>query len=334
MSITHRLQLHETESKKMLCVGLQSRNLCTSLMSKPCTSERDLMVELRDFIQVEEERKERFGAMPTKSKMNHRNTDKKGNYNVKLTTEPVTDTGQTRLKTTGLRCYNCQVYGHMSRDCPQPKKTYQCTKCRVEGHTAKYCTLKTPEVSLIEKNIPSKFVYLKSVYINSNMIPVAGLVDTGSAYCIIKQSIACEYNLLIKPKTVNMHVYGNAQCVTSYGETEAIIRIDDVAEKVTLLVVNDHVQSHDIIVGRTFIDCDDVSFVKTQGELKFKYGMIFPYHGCEVPKEPGMNSEHRVIIKNSNEMIPASSTKIVEVQINNEDLNILMINDNQKEDIC
>lgn len=47
-----------------------------------------------------------------------------------------------------------------------------------------------------------------------------------------------------------------------------------------------------------------------------------------------MNCEHNIIIKNDNEVIPAACTKIVEVQLNNEDLHVLTINSDQAQDIC
>lgn len=267
MRMCRRLKLNEVETKKMLYVGLQSRNICTSLMSKPCVSECDLMAELRDFIQVEDERKERFGTSSIRPRTNYKTVDKRGNQNVKPTTESITDTGRQDRE---LRDLVVIIVRYMSRDFPQPRKTYKCNKCQAEGHTAKYCTFKTPDVSLIEKSKPGKLVYL-----DPDMEPVNRLVDTGKTYCIITQSTALKYNLTVKPKTVNMYVYGNVQSVTSYGETEVFIRIDNLAERVTLLIVDDRLQNHKIIIGRTFIDRNDVSFIKTLGELKFTNGMIF-----------------------------------------------------------
>lgn len=338
-----RLSLSPAETKKMICIGLLSREMCASLLSNSHTSEVDLLSDIRMYTEVYTNRSERFRPASRPEKRHAVSTTittVKTGSNEQVSTNQVKRENIPRTSTSsGPRCYNCQLSGHIARDCTSPRKPLKCIKCNTDGHTAKYCRIKqpvdvgcisTPKSTLIKEGVMQ---YIKKVRINDYNEPVNGLIDTGSAYCIIKRSVAQKYNLVISPKTVNMYVYGNAQHVTSYGETEAVIRIDDVAERITLLVVDDHVQGHDVIVGRTFTDCDDVSFVKTQGELKFTYGMIFPYDGYEVPKDPSMNSEPRVVIKSDNETIPASSVKIVEVQINNEDRNVLVINENQEEDI-
>ena len=38
------------------------------------------------------------------------------------------------------RCYNCNVEGHMLRDCPRTKSSrFECYNCRAEGHLARNC---------------------------------------------------------------------------------------------------------------------------------------------------------------------------------------------------
>lgn len=112
----------------------------------------------------------------------------------------------------GIKCYNCQLLGHISWDCPQPRQPF---KRNADGHTAKFCTTKKAlEVSLIGSNqgyITSKYIYMKTVYLNENQDAV-DLVDTGSTYYIITREVAEKHNLEIKPKLVNMYVYGNTTC--------------------------------------------------------------------------------------------------------------------------
>lgn len=61
-----------------------------------------------------------------------------------------------------------------------------------------------------------------------------------------------------------MWVYGNLQSVASYGQTQAVVSIDDVNEMISIVVVGDSVQHYDVIVGRTFTDCNNVTFAKTK----------------------------------------------------------------------
>jgi len=43
------------------------------------------------------------------------------------------------------RCFNCNLYGHITRECRRPKKEREmrkCYKCDKEGHLAKDCKSK------------------------------------------------------------------------------------------------------------------------------------------------------------------------------------------------
>ena len=46
-----------------------------------------------------------------------------------------------------LRCFNCNLYRHIARECRRPKKereTRKCYKCNKEGYLAKDCKSKQP----------------------------------------------------------------------------------------------------------------------------------------------------------------------------------------------
>ncbi|KAL4130600.1 hypothetical protein QTP88_008021 [Uroleucon formosanum] len=178
---------------------------------------------------------------------------------------------------TGPKCYNCQLIEHIARDCTHPKRPLQCSKCGAEGHTVKYCQTVTSDVALIDTNTVNITLYIKRVKINEKSEEVQGLVDTGSALCIIKRSIAQKYGLTIKSRTVNFNVYGNASCVISGGGTKTWLKKDSVKEPVDLLVVDGYIQNYDILIGRTFINKENVSFIKTSNQLMFDYNMPLPY---------------------------------------------------------
>jgi len=44
-----------------------------------------------------------------------------------------------------LKCFNCKIYGHMTRDCKKLKKkkdTWKCYECGRTGHIARDCRTK------------------------------------------------------------------------------------------------------------------------------------------------------------------------------------------------
>jgi len=129
--------------------------------------------------------------------------------------------------------------------------------------------------------------YIKEVRINEHENIIHGLVDTGSAVSIIKRSTAEKFGLEINSRKIDIWAYGTAQPVISLGEAEAVICIDEVQERVKLIVVNDNIQQHEIIIGRSFIELENVTFIKTKDQLVFGYDMKFPYQESDISRESG-----------------------------------------------
>lgn len=313
-----RLKLTPIETKKMVCIGLKSREMCAAILSNSHTSEVELLADIRMYTEVHSNRSERYRTVSTYDKKNVTKTFDKG---VEQGSKPIIQEqpsytsfkkGQNASKSTiaGPKCYNCQLIGHIARDCTRAKSPLQFSKCVTEGHTAKYCQAVTTDVTLIDTNTVNRTVYVKRVQINDDPEENQGLVDTGSALCIIKRSIAKKYGLTIKPRTVNLNVYGNTPCVIGGGDTMAYLKIDSMKEPVDLLVVDDHIQNYDVIIGRTFINKENVSFIKTSNQLIFDYNMPLPY--SEEPNETitGQPANVEVIlIEREKEPITASMVK-------------------------
>jgi len=286
-----RLKLTATETKKMVCIGLKSREMCAAILSNSHTSEVELLADIRMYAEVHSNRSERYRSVSTHEKKNTTQTADKGGEKGSKPSTPEQpsyasfkkEQNTSKNTSAGPKCYNCQLIGHIARDCTRPKRPLHCSKCRAEGHTAKHCQAETTDIALIDDNTINRTLYIKRVQINDDPEEVQGLVDTGSALSIVKRSIAEKYGLTIKPRTVNLSVYGNTPCVIGGGDTKAWLKIDSVKEPVDLLVVDDHIQNYDMIIGRTFINKENVSFIKTSNQLIFDYNMPLPYN--EEPNE-------------------------------------------------
>ncbi|CAI6353555.1 unnamed protein product [Macrosiphum euphorbiae] len=327
-----RLQLNAAETKKMICIGLHSREMSTALLSNGHVDEAELLTDIRTYMEVEANRSERFSSVVTHKK---RNISSGSVRKVSDTSRKDDDDVSTKVNTLrrekeGPRCYNCQLYGHIARDCTQPRKPMHCKKCDKSGHTIKYCKANIPEVNVVCTQTKGQVMcYIKEVRINEHDKPIKGLIDTGSAYSILRKSIAVRYGLHVEPKRVSMLVYGNTQSVESCGETWATISIDQVSEKIPLIVVDDRMQNYDVIIGRTFTECNEVTFIKTNEQLLFAYGMRFPYHDDDIPPRDPQVYDARII--QSIEKLPANSAKLVEVLAGDQQMEVMIINDSIKE---
>lgn len=60
-----QLKLDNAENKKLLCIGLHSKDLCNVLMSKTHVDEKDLLRDIRDFTEVNAVRAKRFKKTST-----------------------------------------------------------------------------------------------------------------------------------------------------------------------------------------------------------------------------------------------------------------------------
>lgn len=90
------------------------------------------------------------------------------------------------------------------------------------------------------------------------------------------------------------------------------------------MVVDDQIQQYDIIVGRSFTDHDHVIFFKTTDQLLFAYGMSLPYQDTGVLSETGNKPIVRIARETQN--IPAKSIKMVEVEVDHQQIEVMLIN--------
>jgi len=99
------------------------------------------------------------------------------------------------------------------------------------------------------------------------------------------------------------------------------VEIDDVAEMVELWVVENLAQSYYLLIGRTFTDRENVTFIKTKNEVIFGYDYIFKFDDEVFRKMKSV----RVKV-NSDQLLKANEVTIVTASVNEEPVEVLMVN--------
>lgn len=71
----------------------------------------------------------------------------------------ISNTDKTHFNTRRqIRCINCQHYGHIAKNCPQPPSSKRCHMCGVEGHHQPRCPNKICLLVSFHEQINSKHV--------------------------------------------------------------------------------------------------------------------------------------------------------------------------------
>lgn len=153
---------------------------------------------------------------------------------------------------------------------------------------------------------------------------VQGLFDTGSAVCLIKKTVVEKFGLPVVLHKQNLFVYGtvNQLSVIVTQKTPCTVSIDSINEKVDMLIVDDKLQTYDIIISQTLIEKKNVRFMKTDHGIRFCYVDEWPFSELEATKA----SVFKVKCKKDTEA-EANSVNIIEVETQNEKFKMLLRNE-------
>ncbi|UYV66538.1 hypothetical protein LAZ67_4002004, partial [Cordylochernes scorpioides] len=182
------------------------------------------------------------------------------------------------------KCFNCNQFGHIARDCPAPRTTLTCRGCGQTGHKERNCTrpkegLKVANLEVEGLETVPPDVYLKDVKID-NKETVKAMIDTGSSSCLMRESVARRINVDIEPDSTSLYGIGNqtAPAARTVGKTTVDLEIDGVVGKeIAVFIVNDDAQPYDLLIGRTWTDLPYVSFARIGKELHIGYSSEFPF---------------------------------------------------------
>ncbi|XP_046407908.1 uncharacterized protein LOC124172512 [Ischnura elegans] len=172
-----------------------------------------------------------------------------------------------------MRCFNCNEGGHLARECVKRPKMV-CYSCGKEGHMARQCPRATPRREegrnirrILQDHTNLKDEYYKRVKIDGKT--VAGFVDLGSDCVTLTESAAESLGMTYLRNGVPkvLKGFGRGVCRPS-GTKETLLEIDGIKIDVEILIVPDEAQEEDLIIGRSALDRDGITIVKTTGKLE------------------------------------------------------------------
>lgn len=165
-----------------------------------------------------------------------------------------------------VECYNCGKNGYIARKCRMPR--VECDRCNRLGHRADKCTVKK-DVSIVKGISDAKSnLYERAISVNGHKIN--GLVDTGSGGTLLRTSVVKKYNKIVAITSDNVFRGFAGQITTSNRSVSCEIKIMDATAQINAIVVPDEHLIYDIIVGRDFLEREDIVTIKRGNDLIFK----------------------------------------------------------------
>ncbi|GLV46049.1 hypothetical protein CBL_05135 [Carabus blaptoides fortunei] len=272
-----------TEIKEQVLIGLWSRELCNMVAGKQHNDQDALLHDLLQFDELNRVRRERFKTQRPNEKSNMQKPQEQNS-----TTHPVRESNSdgkqksvVRNEKRKVKCYNCNVSGHLSRDCPKPKLPIRCFKYNEEGHVSRQCSKNLVMQVVNNDNCALKFI--KSVKLNDATV-ASSMFDTGATVCTIRKSVAQRAEF--SPESLEKPIV-----LTGFG-----------VDNIDLIIVPDESQQTEIIIGRTFTEKEEIAYIRIGNKLKFGYCWDAPFKEIDLEADTvkGQDPINRMAEKTQN----------------------------------
>ncbi|KAL1452387.1 hypothetical protein MTO96_027905 [Rhipicephalus appendiculatus] len=322
--LCQKVNLDCNDTREQVLTGLRSRELCTILLGR---RHDDLPHDIFEFERIERERRQLFGSRnrslmsPSFSELSLPTT---------MTREETVDSNHGTDRRQPLpsinqhgerKCYNCNIYGHIARDCPEPKRPPKCQRCQATDHTQRnWKANSSNESNVVTEALPctgAGHVLIKELIFNDDFALV-GLIDTDSSGCFLRALAVARCRIEMVQEPTDLYGFGSEHhpVTRSLGHCKAKVIIDGVdAKNIPVLTVPDDAQRFDILVGSTFTELPSVTYAKVGNTFRFYHLNDSPFvHLVSPAQQPQLHvmaPEECTLQKNAVNYITTSSDRSV-----------------------
>ncbi|CAB0035058.1 unnamed protein product [Trichogramma brassicae] len=144
------LRLNTQETKEQVLVGLWSKDLFNAMSARSHADVDALLHDMLDYEYRVGQRQERIRSVNASANPRGQQSGVETKSNGDKSSRNANERPQrqpSRNEKGEPRCFNCQAYGHFSKDCREPRKEPYCVGCRTAGHYEKDCQNAVNEIS-------------------------------------------------------------------------------------------------------------------------------------------------------------------------------------------
>ncbi|KAF0715882.1 Uncharacterized protein FWK35_00034988 [Aphis craccivora] len=238
-----------------------ARPLTDWVHSRQHTTRDELLSDIQDWQRMRAKRKEKFESTNS-STTKPRFVKQKTADDPNRTKNEIRRNHRAAQNRPTVYCYNCRGAGHISKDCPRPRRPVKCSNCHSDDRISSQHTRGRCPIALIPRRPPTKHTSRRC--------------DDRDSAVLIRPSIARACGLNVRDTVCPLYTVGNADKPSTMtgmtiGEGDADFIIDDVlAADHPLKVVLDHSLPVDVLVGRTWLNLPHVNYFKQGGEIVFE----------------------------------------------------------------
>lgn len=127
------LGLNLEETKAEIITGLALSELSYAMRNRSPLSINDLLRDINSYEHFQKNRDARFLLDRKQQDERPRQTSK-----AKLLSRAEND-DSNHAQNKKPKCFNCQKFGHIARDCPDSQREKRCTRCGEQGHSTNNC---------------------------------------------------------------------------------------------------------------------------------------------------------------------------------------------------